>query len=168
VWLPPLRELVATTSDRFGRYMRNMDCTGEVRLVEADDYAEWGIEIRVAFRSTETLQTLTAQRQSGGERSVATICYLMAIQELASAPFRVVDEINQGMDQRNERKIHEMLVRTSCHEDTAQYFLVTPKLLPDLFYHEKMNVLCVMNGRGVPKASDWSPAHFARKMRRLA
>ena len=85
----------------------------------------------------------------------------MAIQDLASAPFRVVDEINQGMDQRNERLIHRMLVMTSCREDTAQYFLVTPKLLPDLFYHQKMQVLCIMNGRGIPAASQWSPTAWA-------
>lgn len=34
---------------------------------------------------------------------MSTIFYLMALQSLARAPFRVVDEINQGMDPRNER-----------------------------------------------------------------
>ena len=32
---------------------------------------------------------------SGGERAVATVMYLMALQDMASSPFRVVDEINQ-------------------------------------------------------------------------
>lgn len=38
---------------------------------------------------------LNAQRQSGGERSVSTILYLVALQGVAACPFRVVDEINQ-------------------------------------------------------------------------
>lgn len=38
---------------------------------------------------------LNAQRQSGGERSVSTILYLVALQDVAACPFRVVDEINQ-------------------------------------------------------------------------
>lgn len=49
------------------------------------------------------MSILDSHRQSGGERAVSTIFYLMALQSLARAPFRVVDEINQGMDPRNER-----------------------------------------------------------------
>ncbi|RUS31638.1 hypothetical protein BC938DRAFT_477385, partial [Jimgerdemannia flammicorona] len=83
----------------------------------------------------EKLQILTGQRQSGGtlltrrewtvftflqqERSVSTILYLMALQELAKTPFRVVDEINQGMDPRNERLIHSQLV-----EGTSTQFVL--------------------------------------------
>jgi chromosome segregation ATPase len=69
----------------------------------SDDFDKWAIEIKVKFRDTEDLQALNGQRQSGGERSVLTIFYLMALQDLATAPFRVVDEINQGMDPRNGR-----------------------------------------------------------------
>lgn len=37
---------------------------------------------RVKFRDEEDLQVLTATRQSGGERSVSTILYLISIQVL--------------------------------------------------------------------------------------
>ena len=39
----------------------------------------------------------------GGERSVSTALYMMALQSLTKVPFRCVDEINQGMDEVNER-----------------------------------------------------------------
>jgi hypothetical protein len=42
-----------------------------------------------------TLQVFDANVHSGGERSVSTILYLMAMQDLQRSPFRVVDEINQ-------------------------------------------------------------------------
>ena len=58
--------------------------------------SEYGVEIGVKFRAAEKLRRLTAQVQSGGERSVSTMCYLMALQELSPVPFRCVDEINQG------------------------------------------------------------------------
>lgn len=54
-----------------------------------------GVLRRVKFREAEELQVLNAQRQSGGERSVSTILYLVALQGVAACPFRVVDEINQ-------------------------------------------------------------------------
>ena len=59
-------------------------------------------------------------------------------QELTVVPFRCVDEINQGMDAVNERRVFNLLVRTSCEERSAQYFLLTPKLLPDLDYSRNM------------------------------
>ena len=60
-----------------------------------EDYRDYGVSIRVKYRDNEPLRELTAHHQSGGERSVATILFMMALQELTSCPFRCVDEINQ-------------------------------------------------------------------------
>ena len=49
----------------------------------------------VKFRDNESLRELTSHYQSGGEKSVATVLYMMALQELTQCPFRCVDEINQ-------------------------------------------------------------------------
>lgn len=97
----------------------------------------------------ETLQRLDQHRQSGGERAVSTIFYLMALQSMAQAPFRVVDEINQGMDPRNERMVHERMVEVACREHTSQYFLITPKLLSGLRYDERMRVHTIVSGEHV-------------------
>lgn len=93
---------------------------------------------------------LNSQRQSGGERAVSTIFYLMALQSLSRAPFRVVDEINQGMDPRNERVVHERMVEIACEEATSQYFLITPKLLRDLVYHPRMKTHIIESGEYMP------------------
>ena len=74
---------------------------------------------------------------------MSTIFYLMALQSMAQAPFRVVDEINQGMDPRNERMVHERMVEIACREHTSQYFLITPKLLTGLRYDPRMRILCI-------------------------
>ncbi|KAJ1963725.1 Structural maintenance of chromosomes protein 5 [Dipsacomyces acuminosporus] len=120
------------------------------------DYDNWGVEIRVSFRDNEPLQSLNNHRQSGGERAVTTILYLQSLQSLVTAPFRVVDEINQGMDQRNERLVHRLIVNTACREGSAQYFLITPKLLTDLSYHPLMKVLCIFNGEWQPESFNFS------------
>ena len=41
---------------------------------------------------------------------------MMALQALTKVPFRCVDEINQGMDERNERKVFDLLIETSVQE----------------------------------------------------
>ncbi|KAG2181344.1 hypothetical protein INT43_008927 [Umbelopsis isabellina] len=150
LWEPRLRTLVSSISSKFSAAFQEIGCTGEVNISEHEDFEEWGIDILVKFRDTEQLQLLTGQRQSGGERAVSTTLYLMSLQELARSPFRVVDEINQGMDPRNERMIHEQIVRGACKPGTSQYFLITPKLLPDLYYSDRMRVLCIYNGEWQP------------------
>ena len=51
------------------------------------------------FRQGQELQDLSKGTQSGGEKSVTTAVYMMALQELTQVPFRCVDEINQGGEQ---------------------------------------------------------------------
>lgn len=73
----------------------------------------------------------------------------MSLQSMAQAPFRVVDEINQGMDPRNERMVHERMVEIACREHTSQYFLITPKLLSGLRYDRRMRVHTIISGERV-------------------
>ena len=97
---------------------------------------------------------------------MSTIFYLMALQSMARAPFRVVDEVNQGMDPRNERMVHERMVEIACREHTSQYFLITPKLLTGLRYDERMRVLCIASGEHVPDdAKKLNFRKLATKMR---
>ncbi|KAI8871311.1 P-loop containing nucleoside triphosphate hydrolase protein [Ramicandelaber brevisporus] len=153
-WEPRLEGLVKSISRFYSELFKGVGCAGEVAIEKHDDFDKWGINILVKFRDNERLQKLTAQRQSGGERSVSTIVYLTALQRLRSnTPFRIVDEINQGMDERNERLIHAQLVKVANQISSPQYFLITPKLLPNLPYHKLMKVLCVYNG-------DWQPEQF--------
>ncbi|KAJ6450196.1 P-loop containing nucleoside triphosphate hydrolase protein [Mycena sanguinolenta] len=155
-WEPALRALVASIGKKFSAAFDRIGCAGEIRLREDESFALWAIDILVKFRDTEKLRLLTSQRQSGGERSLTTILYLMSLTEQARAPFSLVDEINQGMDQRAERMVHNSMVEATCKPDSAQYFLITPKLLPDLEYHERMKILCVNNGEWLPDNSDES------------
>ncbi|KAI0920810.1 hypothetical protein AcW1_005022 [Taiwanofungus camphoratus] len=152
-WQPALEELVSSIGKRFSAAFDRLGCAGEIRISEHEDYDKWAIDILVKFRDDEKLQLLTGERQSGGERSLTTILYLMSLTEEARAPFSLVDEINQGMDQRAERAVHNSLVEVTCKADSGQYFLITPKLLPDLKYDERMKVLCVNNGEWLPEES---------------
>lgn len=149
-WLPALKNLVSSIGQKFSAAFDRIGCAGEVRIGEHEDFDKWTIDILVKFRDSEKMQLLTAQRQSGGERALTTILYLLSLTEEARAPFSLVDEINQGMDARAERMVHNSMVQATCQEDSAQYFLITPKLLTDLDYHKRMKVLCVNNGEWLP------------------
>uniref|UniRef100_A0A8C7D9J4 Structural maintenance of chromosomes protein 5 n=1 Tax=Oncorhynchus kisutch TaxID=8019 RepID=A0A8C7D9J4_ONCKI len=164
-WLNPLKQLVEQINDKFSDFFRSMQCAGEVDLhsENEEEYDKYGIRIRVKFRSSTQLHELTAHHQSGGERSVSTMLYLMALQELNRCPFRVVDEINQGMDPVNERRVFDIVVRTACKETTSQYFFITPKLLQNLQYADEMTVLCVHNGPHMLPPNKWDEKAFTRR-----
>ncbi|CAH8328118.1 unnamed protein product [Eruca vesicaria subsp. sativa] len=157
-WLPTLRRLVCKINESFSHNFQEMAVAGEVTLDERDtDFDQYGIHIKVKFRESEQLQVLSSHHQSGGERSVSTILYLVSLQDLTNCPFRVVDEINQGMDPVNERKMFQQLVRAASQPNTPQCFLLTPKLLPDLEYSEACSILNIMNGPWIEQPSQvWS------------
>jgi len=113
-WKNELEKVLVKINCHFTKYMEDMKCTGEVVLskgggdTEGDagddddiplgDFTQWGIEIRVSFRENHEKQVLSAHRQSGGERSVSTIMYLMALQGLMVAPFRCVGKIRRSIE----------------------------------------------------------------------
>ncbi|XP_011620162.2 structural maintenance of chromosomes protein 5 isoform X1 [Takifugu rubripes] len=164
-WLNPLKQLVEQINEKFTAFFRSMNCAGEVDLhsEKEEDYDKYGIRIRVKFHSNTQLHELTPFHQSGGERSVSTMLYLMSLQELNRCPFRVVDEINQGMDPINERRVFDIVVGTACKERTSQYFFITPKLLQNLKYAEEMTVLCVHNGAYMLPPNQWDDKAFLRR-----
>ncbi|KAJ3586807.1 hypothetical protein NHX12_013199 [Muraenolepis orangiensis] len=167
-WLNPLRQLIEQINEKFSDFFRSMQCVGEVDLYseKEEEYDKYGIRIRVKFHNSTQLHELTPHHQSGGERSVSTMLYLMALQELNRCPFRVVDEINQGMDPINERRVYDIVVRTACKETTSQYFFITPKLLQHLEYTEEMTVLCIHNGSQMLHLGQWREKAFIRRLAR--
>ncbi len=157
-WLNALRPCVETINEAFVQNCKNIGISGEVSLSEDEvDYDKWAIQIKVKFRDNEQLALLNANRQSGGERSVTTMLYLLSLQALNKCPFRVVDEINQGMDPENERKIFYLMLDSSKGSDISQSFLITPKLLPDLVPNHANNitVLFIYNGVHNIKQEEW-------------
>lgn len=158
-WLGPLAEIVANIHLKFSSAFQDMGCLGEVSIYTGDDsknYANYGISIKVSFRNGSPLQELNANVQSGGERAVSTAIYMLSLQELTPVPFRCVDEINQGMDADNERKIFKLLVNVTAQPHSSQYFLITPKLIPNLKYSANMVVHIVHNGLFINPDRKWS------------
>lgn len=190
-WKGSLQNVVNSVNAKFSVYMKEVGCAGEVRLYTGgkepdnnndDDKTEynlknWGIEILVKFREASDLQVLSAQTHSGGERSVSTIMYLMGLQNLMSSPFRCVDEINQGLDERNERLVFKRIVANSTipaesapDDHCGQYFLITPKLLPNLegMENENITVLFVFSGaNNFNHFLDWNVDRFIQEKRKF-
>lgn len=152
-WESALKTIIETASLEFARMFHELGCKGHVALTKDDtNVGTWGIDIFVAFRKNEEPSKLSKARQSGGERAVSTAVYLLALQQLNKAPFRVLDEINQGMDEQNERKTMSFFVEHACSSvkgRAQQYFLVSPKLIPNLPTHRRMNIVFITGSTAI-------------------
>ena len=137
---------VSVLDERFSGFFERFGCGGKVSFeCEKLDSDAWRLNILVRFRENMELEALVGTRQSGGEKSVATILFLLALQSISPAPFRLVDEINQGMDRQNEKLVHDTLVSLSS-PDSPQFFIITPKLVPGLSFSENMRVHIIFSG----------------------
>ena len=66
------------------------------------------------------------------------------------------------------RKVFDMLMATSVNDESAQYFLLTPKLLPDLQYRDGVSVLIVHHGHEMCHHGDWNMASFVDAAKRVS
>ncbi|KAL3991079.1 hypothetical protein ACH3XW_34420 [Acanthocheilonema viteae] len=170
-WLFQLESVVGKLNQHFSSFFENMGCSGEVHLQKPDDkfdILKYGIIVAAKFREGERLRQLTHQTQSGGERSVITMLYILALQKLTVVPFRCVDEINQGMDPKNEKTVFNMIVDTLSKDNDltkTQYFILTPKLVPDLKFNQKTKIHCICSGGKLTKCKSWNVAGFINSVR---
>ncbi|KAI5152778.1 structural maintenance of chromosomes protein 5 [Enteropsectra breve] len=135
--------VIEPVSRNFRGMMERLNFGGELSLGTYDK--RWGLDINVKFREEESLQRLSGTRHSGGEKSLSTILFLLSLQQVQRAAFRLVDEINQGMDAVNEKMVYEILKEMGV---STQMFIITPKLVEDVEFGEKTNAIVIYGGTG--------------------
>jgi structural maintenance of chromosomes protein 5 len=116
---------------------------GLARLVNAADIERAGLEILAGFKGQEPV-ALETFAQSGGERSVALMAFLLALQQRIASPFRAVDEFDVHMDPRNRELITGMIVQSAAalQASGVQYIAITPAALAP---PEGVSVIVVQN-----------------------
>lgn len=88
-----LDRLVTKLNVNFTLFMANINCKGCVELINRDNFNNIGLDIKVSFRKDQDVQSLNGMVQSGGEKSLSTILFLLSLQEMVSFPFRFIDEV---------------------------------------------------------------------------
>ena len=171
-WVQKVEDLVQKISIKFKANMHGIGHEGDVELKKTDQIKDYGVYMRVSYLPGQRVTQLNHSQHSGGEKRVATIMYLLALQKLnPSCPLRIVDEINQGMDAKNERKAFAALVENVCGKQDderarrsgSQFFVITPKLLPNFEYRPEVTVLTVCKAKSMISSKGWDLDAFIRK-----
>ncbi|MGD6932818.1 MAG: AAA family ATPase [Candidatus Bathyarchaeia archaeon] len=143
-WRNVMQNLLERVNVEYQRIMAQTLATGEVQLSNMQDIETAGIEIYVGFKGSKPV-ALDAFTQSGGERTTATMAFLLALQQHVRSPFRAVDEYDIHMDPKNREMIAKVLV-SMIKDATAQYIVITPSQIT--FAQQDANVITVQNLEG--------------------
>jgi structural maintenance of chromosomes protein 5 len=143
-WKTVMDNLLARVNTEYQKIMALTLATGEVRLANAQEIESAGLEILVGFKGSKPV-ALDAYTQSGGERTTATMSFLLALQQHVRSPFRAVDEYDIHMDPKNREMIAKILI-SIIKDATSQYIVITPSQIT--FAGQDMNVITVQNMEG--------------------
>ena len=143
-WKTVIRNLLRQVNVKYQIILSEAHAIGDVRLANEHDVEEAGLEIFVGFKGGKPVP-LNAYTQSGGERSTATMTFLLALQQHVQSPFRAVDEYDVHMDPKNREIIANLLV-SSVKGLNAQYLAITPSQVT--FTEKDVHIITVQNVDG--------------------
>jgi chromosome segregation ATPase len=143
-WRTVMENLLERVNIEYQKIMSQTLATGEVKLSSALDIETAGLEIYVGFKGAKPV-ALDAYTQSGGERTTATMGFLLALQQHVRSPFRAVDEYDIHMDPKNREMIAKVLV-SIIKDASAQYVVITPSQIT--FAQHDANVITVQTLEG--------------------
>jgi chromosome segregation protein len=145
VWENLINSLLTEVIPTYQQLLSKMDATGDVRLIDAEDIEEAGLELTVGFKGAEPA-VLNNMTQSGGERSVSVMAFLIALQQHVISSFRAVDEFDVHMDPRNREVMSNILLTEIKGSESAQYISITPGQIVEV--DESVHVITVQNVKG--------------------
>jgi len=148
-WQRVVKDLLNRVSLQYQRILLQAQAVGEVELESEHDIESAGLAILVGFKGSKPVP-LNAYTQSGGERTTATVSFLLALQQHVRSPFRAVDEYDIHMDPKNREIIARMLIST-VRSANEQYVILTPSQIS--FADEEVNIVTVQSvgGRSIVK-----------------
>jgi len=134
------REVVSTflhsLEGRYNEILQEVGAAGELKLSVGKNVEQAGLDILVGFKGAPPMR-LDSLTQSGGERSIALMAFLLALQQHIASPFRAIDEFDVHLDPKNREVISRLIVASARELGDSQYVAITPGqvTVPDTDVH---------------------------------
>ena len=151
VWKEAIARLLETVNPDYQSILASTDATGFIRLEEGGGIEEAGIELFVGFRGTAPT-TLDPFTQSGGERSVALMAFILSLQTRIVSPMRAMDEFDIHMDPKNREAMFKMILSHIRGRQGSQYLVITPSILT--VFDKTAHVITVQAVHGATEVSE--------------
>lgn len=99
---------------------------GQLQVDHNKKALEMGVQPDINVKDGTNRQTKTL---SGGEKSFATICLLLALWDAMGSPIRCLDEFDVFMDSVNREISMDMIIQAARRAVGRQYILITPQAM---------------------------------------
>ena len=151
IWREAMENLVGSADPAYQAVLSAADATGFIKFEEGGDIEEAGIALYVGFRggSPTTLDPFT---QSGGERSVALMAFILSLQGRIVSPMRAMDEFDIHMDPRNREAMFKMILSQMKQRAASQYIVITPSILT--VFDKSAHVITVQSVHGATEVKE--------------
>ncbi len=148
-WREVVSNYVERVSLDYRSILEGLGGSGYAKVINIEDVDKAGLELYVGFGGIEPT-ILDVYSKSGGERTVASMCFLLALQKYITSPFRAVDEFDVHMDPRNRNIIMNYIIDLMRGRED-QYIIITPGYISDEFRDAHIIVVQKYEGQSVPK-----------------
>jgi chromosome segregation ATPase len=128
VWIEAMNSLIQSIDPPYKAVLAASDATGFIRFDGSEDIEEAGIELYVGFRGGAP-NALDPFTQSGGERSVALMAFILSLQSRIVSPIRALDEFDIHMDPKNREAMFKMILTQMRQRNSSQYMVITPSII---------------------------------------
>ena len=149
-WRDVLTRFLEESTGKYNEILATVGAGGGIRLVSSRDIENCGIEILVGFKGNKPTP-LDAFTQSGGERSIAMMAFLLALQQHITSPFRAIDEFDVHMDPKNRELVTQLIIASSKNLIQDQYLAITPG---QINVTNECHVIVVQNIEGSSSVSE--------------
>jgi chromosome segregation ATPase len=144
-WRDVISAFLGSLQTRYNEILREVGAAGELKLSVGKNVEQAGLDILVGFKGAPPTR-LDSLTQSGGERSIALMAFLLALQQHIASPFRAIDEFDVHLDPKNREVISRLILASARELGETQYVAITPGqvTVPDTDVH----VVVVQNIEG--------------------
>ena len=101
-------------------------------ILQTDSSQQSMSDIVPSSKSTRSL--------SGGERSFATACFILALWDVMDSPFRCLDEFDVFMDLVNRRMCMEMMLKAAENKRGCQFVFLSPLSMSQIHIAKNPNI----------------------------
>jgi len=128
IWKKAIEDLVESVDPPYQAVLSAADASGFIKFELADTIEEAGLDLYVGFRGGAPT-TLDPFTQSGGERSVALMAFILSLQARIVSPLRAMDGFDIHMDPKNREAMFKMILSQMKQREASQYIVITPSIL---------------------------------------
>jgi len=150
-WRGEIVKFLSKLTIAYNNILAEVGATGAIKLVNEKEINKAGIDLQVGFSGRKPV-SLDSLAQSGGERSVALMAFLLALQQHIASPFRAIDEFDVHMDPRNREIISKLIVNSAKSMKSGQYVAITPGQITMM--DKDINIIVVQNIEGSSLVSE--------------